>query len=658
MRQNCTRIMNRYRHCEHSAAIHVTTCVESISLFNASQATVREYDDIVMEVSHVQSAQNRHHPSRGNRSVTVTHEAQNAAQALHRRAEDLARERLAQLPQNLPALSNEAMRQLTHELQVHQIELEMQNEELRRVQLELEASRSRYFDLYDLAPVGYLTVDESGLILEANLSAATLLGVSRSKLVKHALNRFIAKAQQDIYYQCRKQLMETGEGRTCELQMLQSDGTERWVSMAIATSQHTDGVSVLRVVLSDISERKYLDQALQETNLKLEEARFVADKANHAKSEFLSNMSHELRSPLNAILGFAQLMEAGSPRPTPNQQASLNQILRGGWYLLTLINEILDLALIESGNLSLSLEPVSLSEKFLDCQLMIQPQAEKSGIHVSFAPFDSPCFVQADRTRLKQVIINLLTNAIKYNRANGTVDVTCSTPTAGRVRISVHDTGPGLSAEKLAQLFQPFNRLGQESGTQEGTGIGLVVCKRLVEMMNGEIGVQSRLGMGSEFWFELALATPRERTAVAPGAAPALPAPIQRKPGLHTLLYIEDNPANMELVEQLVADRTDLRLLKAGNGSSGIALARIHQPQVILMDINLPGITGFDALKILHEDPLTNHIPVLALSANAMPHDIDKGLAAGFLRYLTKPVKLNELMQAIDAALAVARDRQ
>jgi PAS domain S-box-containing protein len=446
----------------------------------------------------------------------MSDEALSAAHVMRRRAEDLARKRLAQLPQNLQALSPEAMQQLTHELQVHQIELEMQNDELRRVQLELEASRSLYFDLYDLAPVGYLTVSASGLILEANLSAATLLGVSRSELVKRPISRFIVKAQQDIYYQCRKQLMEVAQAQTCELQVLQSEGTELWVKLHISASHASAGDPVLRVILSDISERKFLDQALYESNHKLENAVQVADKANRAKSEFLSSMSHELRSPLNAILGFAQLIESGSPPPTTNQQASLNQILRGGWYLLTLINEILDLALIESGKLSLALEPVSLSEKFLDCQAMIQPQAEKSGIRINFAPFDHPYFVQADRTRLKQVIINLLTNAIKYNRANGTVDVTCSTPTAGRVRISVHDTGLGLSAEKLAQLFQPFNRLGQESGSQEGTGIGLVVCKRLVEMMNGEIGVQSRLGMGSEFWFELALAAPREHAAAPP----------------------------------------------------------------------------------------------------------------------------------------------
>jgi PAS domain S-box-containing protein len=584
----------------------------------------------------------------------MTDETLNAAQAMRRRAENMAREKLAQLPQRLQTLSAEDMRHLMHELQVHQIELEMQNDELRRVQLELEASRARYFDLYDLAPEGYLTVSEGGLITEANLSAATLLGVSRSELVKRPISRYIVKAQQDTYYQCRKQLLETIQAQSCELQLMRSDGTELWVALHISSAQPGAGAPVLRVMLSDISERKFLDQALLETNLKLENARLVAEKANRAKSEFLSKMSHELRSPLNAILGFAQLMESGSPAPSPSQQASIAQILHGGWYLLGLINEILDLALIESGKLSLSMEAVSLSEKFADCQAMIEPQVEKNGIRVSFALFDSPCLVQADRTRLKQVMINLLTNAIKYNRAGGTVDVAYATPAAGRIRISVRDTGPGLAPQDLDQLFQPFNRLGQESGTQEGTGIGLVVCKQLVEMMGGEIGVASRVGVGSEFWFELNQATPGG--VLADDALATAPTLVQPAVGLDTLLYVEDNPANMDLVEQLIARRPNLRLLKAGNGSSGIALARMHQPRVILMDINLPGITGFQALKTLQQDPATQHIPVLALSANAMPHDIEKGLAAGFMRYLTKPIKLNELMQALDVALVVAQE--
>ena len=249
----------------------------------------------------------------------------------------------------------------------------------------------------------------------------------------------------------------------------------------------------------------------------------MAEKANLAKSEFLSSMSHELRSPLNAILGFAQLMETGSPLPTPAQKASIDQILKAGWYLLELINEILDLALIESGKLSLSLEPMSLVDVMLECQAMIEPQAQKSGIRMSFPQFEIPYFVHADRTRVKQVLINLLSNAIKYNRAQGTVEVTCSASTAERIRISVQDTGEGLSPEKLAQLFQPFNRLGQEASAEEGTGIGLVVSKRLVELMGGEIGVESTVGVGSVFWIELNLAAEPQ---LAAGAAEPL-APIQ-----------------------------------------------------------------------------------------------------------------------------------
>jgi CheY-like chemotaxis protein/anti-sigma regulatory factor (Ser/Thr protein kinase) len=303
--------------------------------------------------------------------------------------------------------------------------------------------------------------------------------------------------------------------------------------------------------------------------------------------------------------------------------------------------------------MSLSLEPISLDDVMLESQAMIEPQAQKSGIRMSFPTFQISYFVTADRTRLKQVLINLLSNAIKYNRAQGSVEVTCSA-TAQRIRISVQDTGEGLSSLKIAQLFQPFNRLGQEAGVEEGTGIGLVVSKRLVELMGGEIGVESAVGVGSVFWIELEKAAePQPAVGAAESLAPE-EARVEHGAGLRTLLYIEDNRANMQLVEQLIARRPDMRLLSAGDGTQGIALARMHHPEVILMDINLPGISGIQALKILRDDPATTHIPVLAISANAMPHDIKRGLEAGFFGYLTKPIKVAEFMDALDMALEFA----
>ncbi|MBA3058091.1 MAG: PAS domain S-box protein [Rhodoferax sp.] len=403
------------------------------------------------------------------------------------------------------------------------------------------------------------------------------------------------------------------------------------------------------------AERALLDRALRDKNVELEVARQAADKANLAKSDFLSSMSHELRSPLNAILGFAQLMESATPPPTATQRASIDQILHGGWYLLELINEILDLALIESGKLSLSMEPIALADVLQDCQAMIDPQAQRSAITITFPKFSSPCFVSADQTRVKQVIVNLMSNAIKYNRVGGTVDVSCKAVAAQRLRISVRDTGKGLSADKLAQLFQPFNRLGQEVGTEEGTGIGLVVSKRLVELMGGEIGAQSIVGTGSVFWFELNLAQAPQFAVNSDEPLVLLRAQAVPGAALSTLLYVEDNRANMELVRQLIARRPDMSLLSATDGIQGIALARVHLPKVILMDINLPGISGLEALKMLREDPITRHIPVLAISANAMPRDIERGLEAGFLSYLTKPIKVNEFMAALDTALELTQ---
>jgi CheY-like chemotaxis protein len=272
-----------------------------------------------------------------------------------------------------------------------------------------------------------------------------------------------------------------------------------------------------------------------------------------------------------------------------------------------------------------------------------------------FPQFDLSYFVDADRTRVKQVLINLLSNAIKYNQPGGRVDVECCLGAGGVIRISVRDTGAGLAPEQLAQLFQPFNRLGKEAGSEEGTGIGLVVTKRLVELMGGTIGVDSAVGVGSVFWIELGLtAAPKLLARGAEHTARARP-PAAGDVPLSTLLYVEDNPANLELVEQLVARRPDLRMLGAADGNLGIEFARVYQPEVILMDINLPGISGIEAMKILRADPLTAHIPVIALSANAVPRDIERALEAGFFDYLTKPIKVSQFMDVLDVALKSVR---
>jgi signal transduction histidine kinase/CheY-like chemotaxis protein len=397
---------------------------------------------------------------------------------------------------------------------------------------------------------------------------------------------------------------------------------------------------------AEITERKRVEAELNQ-------AVAVAEKANLAKSEFLSRMSHELRTPLNAILGFAQLMESASPPPSPSQKQSVDQILRAGWYLLELINQILDLAVIESGRSSLSLESVSLDEVMRECQSMIEPLAKTRGIGMTFPKFDIPCFVNADRTRLKQVLVNLLSNAIKYNQERGTVAVDCSAPSPTRTVVSITNTGAGLPAEKLAQLFQSFNRLGQEAGAEEGTGIGLVVTKRLVELMGGAISVESSVGVGSVFRIELnAAAKPELAIAKFTPADAALRS--QNSGPRRTVLYVEDNPASLELVEQLLVARPNIRLLSVGEGSLAVDFARVHLPELILMDIDLPGISGIEALRILRDDPATAHIPAIALSANALPHDIERGMDAGFLRYLTKPIRVAEFMDALDAALALS----
>jgi PAS domain S-box-containing protein len=505
--------------------------------------------------------------------------------------------------------------------------------------------------------LGYTAAEVVNKITPADISDPQEL-IARAKALSVELATPITPGFEALVFKASREIEDI-----YELTYIRKDGSRFGAVVSVTALRDAQDVIIGYLLIGTDNtarqlveaERTRLDQALQDKNAELESAKFVAEKANLAKSDFLSSMSHELRTPLSAILGFAQLMESGSPTPTASQKRSIDQILQGGWYLLELINEILDLALVESGKLSLSLEPISLAEVLRECQDMIEPQAQKRGISVTFPQFDIPYFIQADRTRVKQVFINLLSNAIKYNKVGGSVVVDHVTSAPGRLRICVRDSGEGLTGEKMTQLFQPFNRLGQEASGEEGTGIGLVTTKRLIELMGGSIGAESTVGTGSVFWIELNLSTERQPAGGIAISSAAAHAPIQTDERLRTLLYVEDNPANLMLIEDLIARRPDIRLLSARDGNSGIEIAKASRPDVILMDINLPGISGIKALLILADDPITAHIPVIALSANAIPGNIEKGLEAGFFRYLTKPIKVNELLETLDMALEHAK---
>ncbi len=371
-----------------------------------------------------------------------------------------------------------------------------------------------------------------------------------------------------------------------------------------------------------------------------------AEAANRAKSEFLSRMSHELRTPLNAILGFAQLLQMDAQ--TPEQRESVAHILKGGRHLLDLINEVLDIARIESGRLHLSPEPVPVGELLREALDLMRPLASERGIRLDLGAVPAEDgHVLADRQRLKQTVLNLISNAVKYNREGGKITVACAEGPGARLRIRVTDTGPGIPAAFQARLFTPFDRLGAEQRGPEGTGLGLALSKRLVEAMGGMLGVESAVGEGSTFWVELPLtASPEERL----GGVPAEPVAVESAPRpAVTILYVEDNLSNLRLVERVLARRPEVTLLPAMQGRLGLDLAREHRPALILLDLHLPDVPGYEVLRHLQGDPRTRDIPVIVISADATPGQVQRLKDSGARAYLTKPLDVKELLALLDA---------
>ncbi|MEW6982810.1 PAS domain-containing protein [Colwelliaceae bacterium 6471] len=503
---------------------------------------------------------------------------------------------------------------------------------------------------------GVIIINPSGIVQMANPPVSAIFGYDDNTLIGKNVSMLMpAKiaSQHDAFLQ---RYINTREGRIVNRQIevtaVKRDGTEFPIELAVSEIL-VDEDSLFVGLVRDITDRKLSEQQIIE-------AREQADRANQAKSEFLSSMSHELRTPMNAILGFGQLMEYDDTLPDDHKD-SVNEILKAGQHLLELINEVLDLAKVESGKLSLSIEPIEVCSIIEECVSLVDSMAVKRDVNVTYHAVLN-VIVKADRTRLKQVLLNILSNAIKYNREGGCVTIELEIETENKLTVHVKDTGFGIPESKIKDLFIPFNRLDADSSNIEGTGIGLTITKRIVEMMGGAINVESEYNKGSTFSIILPLTSLSDKSyetddvsrELLPLHEELLTEPTDKT--CYTVIYIEDNPANIRLITQVLRRTPHIRLLTALSSSFGVELVTSELPDLILLDINMPDMDGFQVMKILQSTKELKNIPVIAITANAMSADIERGKQAGFVDYLTKPINIPHFLNAVESHLPGEHD--
>lgn len=502
----------------------------------------------------------------------------------------------------------------------------------------------KFRGLLEAAPDAMVVVDQNGRIVLINAQTETLLGYEREELIGEPIELLVPERFRKAHpahrasYQSGPKTRPMGAG--LDLFARRKDGSDLPVEISLNPVQTEEG-TLVTAAIRDMTERKRMERGA-------EAAREEAERANAAKSEFLSRMSHELRTPLNSVLGFAELLWMDGV--VDEQRDYVGQIRKSGRHLLDLINEVLDLSRIEAGHMMISPEPVHLRAAVVEAIEMIAPEAASRGISLE-PEYGAVCdsYVRADQQRLKQVLLNLLSNAVKYNRPGGSVRVRCAHHDGRDApSVTVEDTGPGIPEDQLDRLFSPFDRLGAEGGQEEGTGLGLALSKRLVELMEGRLWAESEVGRGTTFWLEL---SPAEAPRIDPVRLPVGNDIAAGRSGSElTVLYIEDNVSNFELIKSALVRLGSPTLLSAMQGRLGIDLAVQHRPDVVLLDLHLPDMHGREVLARLKSDPSTRSIPVIVLSADATPRQVKRLLDAGAYEYLTKPVDIPGFLETVQRA--------